>query len=75
MTVEIDNCNDSGNLSTSDEQLVNELRENIKALRLRNTMEVGDYINYSEESNMEELLIDQEIIDLITKTLETSAKS
>ena len=74
VTVEIDNCNDYGNLSTSDEQLVNELHENIKALRLQNAMEVEDYINYSEESGKEELLIDQEIIDL-TKTLESEETS
>jgi hypothetical protein len=74
VTVEIENCSDSGNLSTSDEQLVNELREDIKALCLRNTMEVEDYINYSEESNEEELFIDQEIIDL-TKTLESEETS
>jgi len=74
VTVGIDNCNDCGNLSTSDEQLVNELHENIKALRLQNAMEVEDYINYSEESSKEELLIDQEIIDL-TKTLESEETS
>ena len=37
-------------------------------------MEVEDYINYSEESSKEELLIDQEIIDL-TKTLESEETS
>ena len=74
VTVEIDNCNDCGNLSTIDEQLVNKLHENIKALCLQNAMEVEDYINYSEESSKEELLIDQEIIDL-TKTLESEETS
>jgi len=46
-------------------ELMNELYTNIGALRLQNPMEVDDFINYSEDNAVDELLTDQEIVDLL----------
>jgi DDE superfamily endonuclease len=59
------NNNEEEELFIGHNELMNELYTNIGALRLQNPMEVDDFINYSEENAVDELLTDQEIVDLL----------
>ncbi|CAG8830635.1 14269_t:CDS:2, partial [Gigaspora margarita] len=50
----------------NDNELMEEMKEDIEALNLRNAMSFEVYINYPEEENTNEILNDQEILTLVT---------
>ncbi|CAG8819628.1 6682_t:CDS:2, partial [Gigaspora margarita] len=50
----------------NDNELIEEMKEDIEALNLRNAMSFEVYINYPEEENTNKILNDQEILTLVT---------